>query len=578
MKTLFTTFLFLQSFIIFGQGCAIDNSQNQVGIYPDTLPTGIVGQYYSQDITFVLPLDTMGFDFTNFQILAVALPVGLDWSCNNTNTNCNYIPQVSNHGCIQIFGTPLLTGNYTVQVSVLADLTILNGYPFVFELPLQISPPSFNNVNNGFSVTGAPACAPALIEFNNLHPGLLHYHWDFGNGNFSSAENPTPQYYEGPGTYFVQYEAYTALDTTFIYTLENLTINSMTNFGGSFPSFESADAYFKIRENGTLIYQSSIIGDQNPPVFWTLNLNINPNSSYNIEIWEADDSYGEPYFGADDYIGSQALNLNGCAGCMAGTANINYLISQFELTPAPAILAIDTIVVYPTPDAPNINFDSLSHTVSTPDLGFYYQWYFNDSPIPGATNPDLIIEQSGNYSIVAVNNNGCVAFSDTLTAIYCNPFIQPTISHNNGAIYITNVVQNATFSWFLDGQIIPNAQSHTFNYIQNGSYQCIVTDPYGCIYTSSILLIDAGNQMYSFEDPKIFPNPAKDILFVSLPDPWLGSSLEIIDLFGKVVYHELSIKQAFAIPLNTIQSGTYLIRFSTQNTQYQKLICISAAQ
>lgn len=578
MKILLTTLLWLNSVIFFGQGCVIDYSQNQVGIYPDTLPNGTVGQFYSQDITFVLPLDTMGFDFTNFEILTISLPVGLNWSCNSTSANCNYNPQVSNLGCVQIYGTPLLTGNFTVQVTILADLTILSGYPFVFELPLQISTPPVNDVNNGFSITGAPACAPALIEFNNLHPGLLYYYWDFGNGNFSLEENPAPQYYIGPGTYMVQYEAYTALDTTFIYTLENLAINNMTNFGGGFPSFESADAYFKILENGTPVYQSTIIGDQNPPVFWTLNLNINPNSSYQIEIWEADNSYGEPYFGADDFIGSMMLNLNGCTACMAGTANVNYQISQLELLPTPVVFAIDTLLVYAVPAIPLINFDSLSHTLNTPNLGLYYQWYLNGSPIAGATNTELVIQQSGNYYLVAINANGCLAFSDTLTAVYCNPNLQPLLAENDGAIYITNAVQNATFSWFLDGQIIPNAQGNTFNYTQNGIYQCVVTDPFGCADTSSILLMNVGNQINSLENPKIFPNPAKDVLNVSLPGHWLGSSLEIIDLFGKIIYTERSINQAFSIPLNTIQSGTYLIRFSAQNNLYHQLISISSSQ
>ncbi len=93
---------FLAPVVLFGQICTIDYSQTQTGIYPDTLPTGYVGQAYNTDVTFVMPLDTLGYDFTNFHIMSVSLPVGLSWQCNNVANNCDYNPQVSQHGCVNI--------------------------------------------------------------------------------------------------------------------------------------------------------------------------------------------------------------------------------------------------------------------------------------------------------------------------------------------------------------------------------------------------------------------------------------------------------------------------------------------
>ena len=93
MKKPLTLLFLLVSHLLFGQLCTIDATQTQVGIYPDSLPNGVVGQAYSQDLTFVMPLDTMGYNFSNFQIVSVALPVGLSWACNNTAANCNYNPQ-----------------------------------------------------------------------------------------------------------------------------------------------------------------------------------------------------------------------------------------------------------------------------------------------------------------------------------------------------------------------------------------------------------------------------------------------------------------------------------------------------
>jgi hypothetical protein len=577
MKKHLTLLFLLASHLLLGQVCTIDATQTQVGIYPDSLPNGIVGQAYSQDLTFVMPLDTLGYNFTNFQIMSVALPVGLNWACNNTAANCNYNPQVSPYGCVHIYGTPLLAGTYNIDVTVLADLSILTGYPILFQLQIVILPSTTSISNNGFTSIGAPACAPALVQFMNNNPGHPYYNWDFGNGNFSNQEAPTPQYYQNPGTYLVAYNAYASLDTTTVFTLENLQITALSNYGGGFPSYDNADSYFKLLQNGAVVYQSGIIGDQNPPVQWSLNVNLNPNSTYTIEIWEADDSYAEPYFGNDDYIGSHTLNLNGCNACAAGNATINYHIEMQQILPSPQITTIDTIVIYELPATPIIAYDSLSHTLSTPALGFAYQWYFNGSPIAGATSATHTIYQSGAYALVAINVQGCIAFSDTLLAVYCNPYVQAQLTVNNGTLLVSNSPQNASFSWYLDGQLLPNQQTNTLAFQENGSYQCIVNDAFGCSDTTNLLLIEVGLATSSMQQPRVFPNPALDFINISIPIQWLGAQIEISDLLGKVLYKSHLDNYKNTIPLPDIQSGNYLIRLSTQELLHQELIFVSTS-
>ena len=155
--------------------------------------------------------------------------------------------------------------------------------------------------------------------------------------------------------------------------------------------------------------------------------------------------------------------------------------------------------------------------------------------------------------------------------------MQAQLSENNGTLLVSNAAQNATFTWYLDGQALANQQGNTLTFQENGNYQCIVTDPFGCSDTTNLLLIDVGLANIASEQPKIFPNPAKDYLNVSLPSDWLGSSLQIIDLLGKVVYVEQASANTCAIPLHAIQSGTYLIQLTKHNNCYQQLICISSA-
>jgi PKD repeat protein len=137
-----------------------------------------------------MPLDTMGYLFTNFNILSISLPVGLNWVCNSSANGCNYNPQVNQYGCVNVYGTPLLAGQYNIDVTVIADLNIVQGVPVTFQVYMEVLPSNTSVTNTGFSMLGSTGCLPITVNFTNNNPGLLAYEWDFGNGNTSSLENP----------------------------------------------------------------------------------------------------------------------------------------------------------------------------------------------------------------------------------------------------------------------------------------------------------------------------------------------------------------------------------------------------
>jgi hypothetical protein len=374
------------------------------------------------------------------------------------------------------------------------------------------------------------------------------------------SENPAPQVYTTPGDYVVHYTAWNYLDTTNVYTLSNVRINSMSNYGNSFPSYENADAYFKLFQNGNLIYQSNIIGDQNPPIEWATNININPNNTYVFEIWEADVSFGEPLFGADDFMGSHTLNLNGCTGCGAGTSNFNYTINQQIIYPSPNVISLDTIHVYGYPPTPVITYNQASHTISTMDLGYAYQWYFNGSPIAGATNTSHIVYLSGIYDVVAINPSSCASFSDTMTAVYCNPFVSPSIAMTNANdLVLTNYPASSFIEWFLDGELIPNQQNDTITPLTNGIYSVQITDPFGCNYSTSDFQIDVSISEFEFGQWMIYPNPVKDVLTIQVDEQKLGATLELLDISGRRLISSMIDKSTTLVDVSSFPNGAYFL-------------------
>jgi hypothetical protein len=575
MKKLLITLVAMIAFWGQAQICTIDYSQTQTGIYPDTLPTGYVGQPYDTDITFVMPLDTLGYDFTNFYIMSVSLPVGLSWECNSFANNCNYNPQVSQHGCVNISGTPLLAGVYSVYVTVLADLTVISGYPFSFEIFLEILPNNVSTSNNGFSMTGAAGCSPITVDFTNNNPGLLAYEWDFGNGNISTLENPVPQVYTTPGDYVVEYTAWNNQDTIDVYTLSNVAVTSMSNYGGGFPSYDNADAYFILKENGATIYQSPIIGDQNPPVNWNTSILLNPSNTYVIEVYEADDSFGEVILGADDYMGNHTLNITGCNGCAAGTSTINYTINHQVIYPIPTIVSIDTIHVYGYPAVPIIDYTTANHTLSTPDMGYMYQWYFNDSPINGATDTSWVVTQSGVYHVIAINSTGCVSFSDTMTAIYCDPSIEPVVYvAGQNLLVATGIPLGYEIQWLLNGFAITGQTNDSINTLMSGSYSVEITDTFGCVHTSAPFSVSLNVAEIDVMNWNVYPNPANEYVTIEINSNILPEMIQLVDLTGRTVKEWENVKDpTIKLDISEIPDGYFIVRIM-KGTQFwtQKLL------
>jgi hypothetical protein len=563
----------------FGQ-CTIDYTPTSTGIYPDTLPTGYVGQAYDTDITFFMPLDTMGYDFTNFKILSVSLPVGLNWECNNAANGCNYNPQQSQYGCVNIAGTPLLAGQYSVDVTVIADLTIVQGYPFTFQIYLEILPSNVTTSNDGFTMVGAAGCSPITVDFTNNNPGLLAYNWNFGNGNISNSENPAPQVYNAPGDYVVNYTAYGNLDTVYVYTLTNVTVNSMSNYGNGFPSFDVADTYIKVRENGNVIYQSSVIGNTNPAVSFTTNVLLNPANTYVLQVYEADETFGDLLFGADDFMGNHTIMLSGCNGCAVtggdsgAGATVNYTVNLQTILPSPSVISVDTIHVYGYPPVPTVTYDQPSHTLTTPDNGFSYQWYFNGSPIGGATNSTYEVLQSGIYTVIAINSSGCVAFSDTLTAVYCSPFLMPIANWTgDNTLVATGVPIGYTIQWSVNGVPISGATNDTLNILTSGSYTVAMADTFGCVHTSPLYTASLGFAELTNMEWNIQPNPASEQFTISLNSNLNIDSYAILDAAGRVLKEaRWEGGQAQVVSASELSDGYFFVQIRSGERNWSKVL------
>lgn len=566
LKSLFFLLLFsgiaLQSF---GQ-CTIDYSYNPIGanygLHPDTLPDGVMGQVYNQDLTFVLPLDTtdggMTVTFTDFHIVSINLPIGLTWQCSNFANACHYDPAVDQYGCVNVSGIPLQAGSYNIDVELIAthSLSSLAGTETVlFTLPLEVLPDTSSSNNAGFAMVGSSGCSSVQVSFSNNNPGMASYAWDFGNGNMSNAEDPMPQVYNAPGVYTVQYNAYSSIVSS--YFLTDIEVVSASGWGGDmddgFGSLDP-DPYIYVKDqSGNTVFSSSVLVNDDFPVSWTTsNMPLN-NETYTVEVWDQDGTWTN-----DDFLGSvtfQGFSNSGTA--TDGNVTLNYTILEIPPTP---LVSVDTVYVYDTPSVANVVYDTLNTVLYTDSSYFGMQWYYYNSPIPNATDSFVIPTLSGLYSVVGISEYGCTSISDDVLVVICDSVYQPILQVSGMDAWMLDSALYDDVQWYSSGLLMLGDTFPVFAASESGSYSITATDTFGCAYSSDEVVICDGNQ--------------QPVLGVNGMNLWVADSANYVSFYwmqgGGSLANAASEHQAFYSGMYSVQTEDV---FGCEYTSAEMLIC-----
>ncbi|MCS7086056.1 MAG: hypothetical protein NZ534_08280, partial [Bacteroidia bacterium] len=160
----------------------------------------------------------------------------------------------------------------------------------------------------------------------------------------------------------------------------------------------------------------------------------------------------------------------------------------------------ETVVEFsPYPSAPQIIFEGLNpfcpdqtlRLLVNPSPGLTYQWYRDDAALDGQNQPSLEIQESGFYSVAAVNAAGCATFSLPFEAVRfaeppLPPLVGPTIGCEGQTLRLYfHPLAGQTYLWYRDGQAV---SSDTFVVVaQNGAYRYSAIDvATGCRSESEI--------------------------------------------------------------------------------------------
>ncbi len=129
--------------------------------------------------------------------------------------------------------------------------------------------------------------------------------------------------------------------------------------------------------------------------------------------------------------------------------------------------------------------------------GVSYQWYKNDTLLPGATLRTFTASSTGNYYVHELNTNNCDSTSNTIH-LDVFEYPNPTLTYNgipytclgsNLNLY-TPSQANYSYQWIFDGLPISGAVDTNYVATASGNYSVIVTNQGICSDTSTTLEIN----------------------------------------------------------------------------------------
>lgn len=565
--------------------CAINlpDSLQQDTFYLQEFPNGEFRIPYDESITYRLPTNTSqilylipslpaGIGIGKLSIKSINnLPAGLSWEPNQKSYD---LPD-ERDGCIRLCGTPLQFGEFKLEITVTAQVAILN-QDATFTRNIFIAPPS--TTNSGFAMTNNVGCGETRVSFENNNPSNgqagYSYKWDFGLGATTSDENPQPQSYTEPGKYPVSYEA---IIDTFGYILTEVKVleADCSDFLGK------PDLKLKITDaNGIVVFENEAIQNLDPPVTFPLSLDI-LSGNYQLEVIDGDSGLN----GGDDVCGT--INFNQLSNGELLDGDLKVSLNIFH--PVDTINVVDSVVVYEIPPTPIVSFDGSflfcegdSLELSASALSNTQQWYRDSTPINDATEATLKITEDGGYYIGSISEEGCI---NTSTIAFLGPTPipdAPVLKQEGNLLSIFNpaiLPDPYSLRWFQEGNLLDHT-AFSLCISETGKYGIELNDnTSGCsnffesVYTfdeNGICSTPTKDLTADIENIKIYPNPVHNHLRIELQlnNPLINGTISLVNALGqRLATQQLDGSNNFQFiefNMEHYQIGLYLIQLQSE--------------
>ena len=313
----------------------------------------------------------------------------------------------------------------------------------------------------------------------------------FANGNQATGAEPADQTFTTPGVNEV-----TLVTTIWDYVLESVSATAISNqwcgdieepevpFTGACTGDPDMVADLTTGV-GQTIWSGGEVSDNMTATWSNIGLVLDPNDGpFGLQFQDVD------VISQWDDLGGPSFNVTapGTFTTIGTHVNVTYTIG---LVPQNTITNVDTVMVNPSPSGTQVTNSGPSEfcegdstqlmAASAPGLD--YQWFADGLAIPGATNDNIWVSASGNYSVSVIDPiSSCGETSNSLSVtVEALPPI-PVITYNSvgGYLEITGAGNNS-IQWFLYVIALPNETNPTFSGVTvSGPYTVELTSSLGC--------------------------------------------------------------------------------------------------
>lgn len=396
----------------------------------------------------------------------------------------------------------------------------------------------------GFVINDSTQCLNSnlfsFVDTSNISSGYYNQVWNFGDGNFSSANNPN-HVYSSSGIFNVNLIISSDLNCAdSIQVPVRVVKDPSTNFtiNNNSQCFSSNQFSFQISQPESNTIYTWDFGDHSP-----LINSINPTHSYLI---------------ADSFLVQVLSDNNGCADTSSTTIHIyNKPVIDITTNGAPVICSGDSIVL-------NAIYSAVNGSVTG------IVWYKNNTIIPGVATNSISVTNAGNYKAEIINSFGCNSADSIDVTEYSLPSGNLNAPSQNYICRDEQILITASggniYKWYLNGSLIPNQTNDSIYANIPGMYAVEVINAYGCktIVQSIIELKKLEKPIADFTFNKNCVNSSID--FHNLSETI--NSGNILYTWNFTDFPESNAVNPSHVFSNT---GYYLIKLTVQSTSCQNL-------
>lgn len=199
-----------------------------------------------------------------------------------------------------------------------------------------------------------------------------------------------------------------------------------------------------------------------------------------------------------------------------------------------------------------------------------YQWLKDNVAIGDANKNNLVVSQSGNYTLKVSDGGVCPAISNSISVNVKSPQ-KPTIS---ASANILTASESEAYQWIYAKVPISGANQRTYSATQAGTYTLLATVD-GCSIMSSDIYVTilADEILNSEKDFIVFPNPVFNNLTIENPlnKPY---KYQIINSLGQILEENIlkPTSNQNQIPFSYFATGLYFLRIESDKKVFLKKV------